>query len=371
MTGEHTQYDGRIDRRTYIAAATAAATAGLAGCFGDDSEDSGDPLQIGSGQNVEDLGGTLIQDLPDLQGNLHIYSGRNKFLVGTLLEAIEGEYDEFSTDIRYNDANTLVSQINEEGSGTPADVFFSVNAGSLAKLASDGRARPLSETVLEMVDPQFRTDSWVGTSGRARTVPHNTNQYTTSELPSDVMEYENFGGDLGWAPGYSSCQAFLTAMRQLEGEQRTSQWLEGVVDNGIRAYDNEFAVCQAIADGEIDAGFTNHYYLQRVLDRDADAPIAPAFTEGDAGSVFNVAGAAVVDEADDPDLAENFIRHLLSANVQDFFANDTFEYPLTGEVTPEGDFPPADELDVPDIRLSELDDIEPTLELMRNAGINV
>jgi iron(III) transport system substrate-binding protein len=374
MSPNNDHTDGRTDRRTFLAGATAAAGIGLAGCtdlLSDDGDDP-EPGLIGSGRaDRSEPGGTPMAELPALSGELNLYSGRNEFLVGRLVDYIEGLYDDFEITPRYRDSVDLVNTIVNEGENTSADVFFSVNAGALGALADEGRARTLSDDVLELVDPSFRTDSWVGTSGRARTVPYNTEALSESDLPTDIMAYEEFDGDLGWAPGYGSCQAFVTAMRILEGEDRTRQWLQGVVDSGIEQYNDEFRVCQAIADGEIDAGFTNHYYIQRVLDEDPDAPIATQFTEGDAGVVFNVAGAAVVDATDQPDLAENFLRHLLSAEAQEFFAVETFEYPMIDEVDPVGNLPPASDLDVPDLDLSQLSDLEPTIDLMRDVGINI
>jgi iron(III) transport system substrate-binding protein len=87
--------------------------------------------------------------------------------------------------------------------------------------------------------------------------------------------------------------------------------------------------------------------------------------------MFNVAGAAVVDTAADATLAENFVRHLLSAEAQDYFARTTFEYPLIPDVEPIGDLPTIDELDVPDVDLAALSDLEPTIDLMRDAGAEV
>ena len=374
MSPNNDHTDGRTDRRTFLAGATAAAGIGLAGCtdlLSDDGDDP-EPGLIGSGRaDRSEPGGTPMAELPELSGELNLYSGRNEFLVGRLVDYIEGLYDDFEITPRYRDSVDLVNTIVNEGENTSADVFFSVNAGALGALADEGRARTLSDDVLERVDPSFRTDSWVGTSGRARTVPYNTEALSESDLPTDIMAYEEFDGDLGWAPGYGSCQAFVTAMRILEGEDRTRQWLQGVVDSGIEQYNDEFRVCKAIADGEIDAGFANHYYIQRVLDEDPNAPIATQFTEGDAGVVFNVAGAAVVDATDQPDLAEDFLRHLLSAEAQEFFAVETFEYPMIDEVDPVGNLPPASDLEVPDLDLSQLSDLEPTIDLMRDVGINI
>ena len=374
--------DGRdVRRRKFLAVAGAVGAAGIAGCSGtsdDEGEDDGDGPgdtvgQIGSGRAGRGApGGTSMSEMPALEGELTVYSGRGEFLVGELVGSIDDLYDDLDLTVRYGGSTDLVNQIVNEGEGSPADVFYSVNAGALGALADEGRTQALPADVTETVREEFRTEQWVGTSGRARTVPYNTDEYDESELPDDIMAYpEEFDGDLGWAPTYGSAQAFVTAMRILEGEDATREWLEAMVERGAATYPDEFRTCQEIADGQIDAAFTNHYYIQRVLDGNPDAPIATSFTEGDAGAVFNVAGAAVIDSAADADLAANFVRHLLSAEAQDYFARSTFEYPLIPEVEPIGDLPSIDELDVPDIDLTELSDLEATVDLMREAGVDV
>ena len=376
---QNTKGDGltHSSRRRFLAGSAAVGAVAIAGCAGDDSGDddgaSDSPVgQIGSGRAGRPApGGTPVAELPDLEGELELYSGRNEFLVGELIEFLEDTYPDFTPNVRYASSSELVNTIDTEGSGSPADVFYSVNAGSLAALAGLGRTQALSAEIQDTVSEEFRTDQWVGTSGRARTVPFNTNEFSESDIPDDVMAFPEFEGDLGWAPGYGSCQAFITAMRLLEGEEATREWLQGVVDAGITAYPDEFQVSQAVANGELDAGFANHYYIQRVLDGSPDAPIQTAFTEGDAGSIFNVAGAAVLDTAPNPDLARNFIRHLLSAEAQEYFAVETDEYPLISGVDPVGSLPAIDELDVPEIEFSELGDLEPTIDLMRDVGISV
>jgi len=369
----------KVDRRRFLAATGALGVAGLAGCTDDENDGGGDGSdtdsvgQIGSGRAERDApDGTSMTDMPDLSGELTVYSGRGEFLVGELIEYIEDLYDDFDLTVRYGGSTDLVNQIANESEGSPADVFYSVNSGSLGALADERRTRELSAEITDLVRDEFHTDQWIGTSGRARTIPYNTDEYSEGEIPDDVMAFpEEFDGDLGWAPSYGSCQAFVTAMRLIEGEEATREWVAAVVDSGITSYPDEFAACQAIADGEIDAAFTNHYYIQRVLDGNPEASIATAFTRGDAGAVFNVAGAAVVDTASDATLAENFVRHLLSAEAQDYFARTTFEYPLIPDVEPIGGLPTIDELDVPDIDLTELSDLEPTIDLMREAGADL
>jgi len=383
-----------VTRRRYLAGLGAAGAVGIAGC-NDLTGDSGSPTptetatpaddapgQIGSGREGREApGGTPVAELPDLSGELNVYSGRGEALVGPLFGFLEDTYPDFTITPRYDGSTDLVNRILTEGDNAAADVFYSVNAGSLGALAAEGRTLTLSDEVREPV-PQAYQDSegrWIGTSGRARTVPYNTEQFSESDIPDDIFafpEETRFEGQMGWTPTYGSFQAFVTAMRILNGPEETREWLEAMQAANVQQYGDEFAIAQAIADGEIGAGFANHYYTLRVLDARPNAPIDLAFTEGDAGAIFNVAGAAVVDTTSDETLAANFIRHLLSAEAQEYFATTTFEYPMIPGVEPVQpgsiDLPTIDELNPPtDIGLSQLADLGPTLELMREAGLNV
>jgi iron(III) transport system substrate-binding protein len=373
-------------RRRFLGTAAAASFAAVAGCMGNDGEsgedtpdESAEVGQIGSGRSPfgdREITGVSMTEMPDLSGELTLYSGRGEALVGELISYIEDLYPDFTVRPLYNSAAELVNQIETEGQNSPADVFYSVNAGSLGALKDRERTQALPEDVLEFVPETFSDPDgmWVGTSGRARSVPYNTNTFSESDIPDDIMAFpdtSSFEGQLGWAPTYSSFQAFITAMRILEGEEATREWLEGIQSLGVTAYNDEFQVARAVADGEIAAGFTNHYYIQRLLaQRGTDAPIGTTFTEGDAGSVFNVAGASVLDTAEDATLASNFVRHLLSAEAQDYFARTTFEYPLVPEVEPIGRLPTIDELNPPaELDLTQLSDLEGTVQLLRETGV--
>ncbi|WP_410764425.1 iron ABC transporter substrate-binding protein [Haloferax sp. DFSO60] len=384
---EHDQEPRGHGRRRFIAVTAALGLGSLAGCTGftgDSSNQSGggdtDGVgQIGSGRSPfgdrEITGGVSVADMPDLEGELTLYSGRGEALVGELLGFFEEYYDNFEVVPRYNSATELVNQIETEGENSPADVFFSVNAGSLGALKDSGRTQDLPTEVLDLVREEFHDPDgqWTGTSGRARTVPYNTDNLSESDIPDDIMafpETEAFRDNIGWAPTYSSFQAFITAMRVLEGEEATKQWLEGMQELGVSEYNDEFLVAQAVADGEIQAGFANHYYIQRILADRPNAPLGTAFTSGDAGSIFNVAGALVLDTADNAELGANFVRHLLSAEAQDYFARTTFEYPLVSGVDPIGELPSIDELTPPEgLDLTQLSDLEGTVQLLREVGV--
>ncbi len=350
----------------------------LAGCLlgggGGDDGSNFEPGQIGSGRAGRGTpGGTPIAELPPLEGTIDVYSGRGQPLVGALIDYFREQYPDATIRPRYDSANNLLNRINNEGSNSPADVFFTVNAGALGSLADAGRSQSLGDETMGMARERFRSpdDQWVGTSGRVRTVPYNTEELDS--VPEDIFAYpedSRFEDALGWAPTYSSFQAFVTAMRVLNDRERTKQWLESMIDHGAREYRDEFLVAQAVADGDVDAGFTNHYYVQRVIDSRSEPPITTGHTVDDAGSIFNVAGGAVLDTASDPEMAERFVRHLLSAEAQEYFAvSRTFEYPAIPELEPLDRLPSLEELDPPEIDLTELSDLQPTIELLKEVNL--
>jgi iron(III) transport system substrate-binding protein len=308
----------------------------------------------------------------DAEGPLTVYSGRSEELVGPLFEQFT-EATGIEVEVRYGDTAEMAAAILEEGANSPADVFFGQDAGALGALAADGRFAALDSELLEQVDARFRAtdDRWVGVSGRARVVAYNTSAVSEEELPDSVLDLTDpaWEGRVGWAPSNGSFQAFVTAMRVELGEEAAREWLEGMVANGVRSYEKNTAILEAVGRGEIDAGLANHYYLYQFLAEDPAFPVANAFlTGGDVGALVNVAGVGVLETSDQPSAARELVAFLLSAEAQRYFAEETREYPLATGETPAEELPAIDELETPEVDLADLADLEGTLELLRETG---
>jgi iron(III) transport system substrate-binding protein len=115
----------------------------------------------------------------------------------------------------------------------------------------------------------------------------------------------------------------------------------------------------------------NHYYLYAVgREAGEDFPVANHFfAAGDPGSLINVAGIGLIEGADDPDAALAFADYLLSDKAQEYFASETFEYPLIEGVSAAEGLAPLSEIGHPDIALGDLADLRGTLDLLSDVGL--
>jgi iron(III) transport system substrate-binding protein len=306
-------------------------------------------------------------------GPITVYSGRSEELVGPLLERFT-EATGIEVEARFGDTAEMANLILTEGENSPADVFFAQDAGALGAVAAEGLLAQLPAEVLDRVDERFRSPlgEWVGVSGRARVVVYNTDALSEADLPDSIFGFTDsaWSGRIGWAPTNGSFQAFVTALRVIEGEDRAREWLEGIQANDPNVYDGNAAALDAVAAGEIDVAFINHYYLYQRLAEDPDTAAANYFlTDGDPGALVNVAGAGILTTASNPEGAGALVDFLLGGDAQAYFATETFEYPLIDGVEPDPGLPALDEIGTPEIDLSDLSDLEGTLTLLQEVGI--
>lgn len=307
-------------------------------------------------------------------GELTIYSGREQDLVGPLLERY-AEEEGVDIKIRYGTTPELAATINEEGEASPADVFFSQDAGALGLLQNEGRLAKLPQDLLDEVDPRFRSPEgdWVGTSGRARIIAYNRDELKESDLPRSVLGLTagRWKGQVGWAPTNASFQSFVTALRKSVGEDRAASWLRGMRDNDAQVYENNVAIRDAVAKGEIEVGLINHYYVAEARDEEGrDYPVEIYEPPGgDPGALVNAAGAGVIAGADNSEEAREFIRFLLSREAQEYFSKETREYPLSAGVAPAAGLVPLERIQQPRVDLSDLADLQGTVDLLERTGV--
>ena len=324
-------------------------------------------------QSASAAASSTAQDEPmedEDPGELTIYSGRGESLVGPIIERFE-DLTGINVRVRYAGTAELAVAILEEGDRSPADVYYAQDAGALAALAENGALTQLPDDIVSSVAAKFTDASgrWVATSGRARVLiisPDRVPNPPTSVF--DLVDPE-WRGRVGWAPTNGSFQAFVTAMRQIHGDEATEEWLRGMIDNNVRVYPKNSPQVQAVHDGELDIGLVNHYYLIRQTSVNSDWHGVNHFTDpGEAGALINIAGVALLNASDNDDNALRFVRFLLSEEAQTYFREETFEYPVAAGVSAWPTLVPLDELNPPSLALTSLSDLEGTIALLEEVG---
>ena len=303
---------------------------------------------------------------------LTVYSGRSEELVGPIMEQFS-ELTGVNVEVRWGGTSELAAAVMEEGDNTRADVFYAQDPGALGALR--GRFTELPNEVLGRAQPRFQAadGKWVGISGRARAMVYSTERLTEDELPDSIwgLTDPKWRGRIGWAPTNGSFQVMVTGMRQLWGEERTKEWLEGIQANDVKVYPKNTPQVAGVAAGEIDVGMVNHYYLFRFLAEEGDG--FPARNHhpkaGDPGALIMVSGIGILEQSEEKETALKLVEFLLSEVGQQYFASQTFEYPVVEGVRTQRVLTPISEIEAPDIQLQDLSDLDGTLQLLQEAGV--
>ncbi|MDG4797357.1 iron ABC transporter substrate-binding protein [Micromonospora sp. WMMD1082] len=347
-------------RRSVLALACAGLlTAGLAACGGEDTGADASPTSASSDKKIT------------------VYSGRSESLVQPLLDKFTQQTG-ITVEARYAGTAAMATQLLEEGDRSPADVFFAQDAGALGAVAKKGLFAPLPTEVTQQVPESYRArgGEWVGVTARSRVLAYHPDLVPAAQLPASVFDLTGpaWKGKVGVAPTNASFQAFVTAIRVQHGDARATEFLAALQANDPQVRDGNGQILEEVESGKLAAGLINHYYLGEIAKEQGKTPETMTaklhfFPNGDTGALVNVAGVGVLKKAADDADARAFVDYLLSADAQTYFAEQTYEYPVLAGAAAPAYVPPLAELAVPAIDLNDLDQLEATIELIKNSGL--
>jgi iron(III) transport system substrate-binding protein len=313
---------------------------------------------------------------PAQETTLTIYSGRDERLVKPVLDRFTKDTG-IKLNVRYGSSASLATTLVEEGSRSPADIFWSTEPGTLGLVAGRQLLKRLPAAMFNKVPARFSTPSrrWLGTSARSRVLVYNTRSLNASQLPKSIWELTNprWDGKLGIAPTNGSFQAFLGATIHLHGEDRVRDWLRGLKANSVKYFPNNTSIVEAVGRGDVQIGLVNHYYLHNLL---ADNPTLPArnhwFRANDPGTLVLAAGVGIVSSTDKAVAAQRFVDFLLSKWAQRFIARGpgAAEYPVIKGVAPRPGLPALKDIKSPKYNLGRLAvDLTSAVKLLIEQGI--
>jgi iron(III) transport system substrate-binding protein len=106
----------------------------------------------------------------------------------------------------------------------------------------------------------------------------------------------------------------VTAMRKPWGEDKARRWLAEMLANDPNVYPKNTPIVATVGAGEFEVGFVNHSYLYRFLKEEGlESPGRNYFLPlRGPGSLVMVAGAGILQAAEHPRAARDFLAYMLS-----------------------------------------------------------
>ena len=265
-------------------------------------------------------------------------------------------YKEFTkeTGIKVNiisgKGSALLERIKSEGKNSPADIFFTVDAGNLWKVQKEGLFQSIkSKKVLSSVPLKLRgpNNEWTAIAKRARVVFYNPKKISPSEIQN--VTYEDLANEK-WknrvvirSSSNMYNQSLVASLIVNLGERNTEIWAKNFVKNFARKpQGNDRSQIIAVANGEADLAIANSYYIGIMLSGAAGKEQLEAAkkvkmhfpNQNDRGVHINISGAGILKNSPNTSNANTFLEFLLSKRVQKYMVDRSYEYPILNEVLP-------------------------------------
>ncbi len=306
--------------------------------------------------------------------DLVVYSGRSEALVAPLFAQFEKETG-IKLDVRYNSTASIATQFLTEQKNSPADVIFLQESGYLTVLSEANLLQNIKSELRDQVEENLQDSQgyWLGSSARVRVLAYNTDKVKPEELPKDLSELTapKWKGQIGWAPSNASMQGHVSALRVLWGEDPTFKWLEGVKANQAVSYQKNGQITNAVGQGELLLGWSNHYYTHQLKKQNPKLAVANYhFPEsGKAGNILIISGVGINKHTKNLTDAEKLVNFLVGPYAQNYFANESFEYPTRKGVAANAAVTPLNKIPFATVTQQQLADIEPTVTMLRKLGL--
>jgi iron(III) transport system substrate-binding protein len=278
-----------------------------------------------------------------------------------------------------DDEDVLTAQIEQEGSRSPADVFYTENSNWLAQLDDRGLlAKVDGSTLANVPKSDSATDGdWVGVSARISVLIYNTKKLTASQLPTSVLGLADpkWKGKIEIAPAETDFWPIVSSIARVDGDAATVAWLKGIKANAganDAVPDNE-TLTSDVSQGTTDVALINHYYFYReeaeVGKGSVHAMIA-YFAPHDPGYVQDISGAAILKSSKHQAAAQQFLDFMTSTAGQNVLAHsESFEYPIHPGVAANPELTPLATLEPSSFTPAELGTGLDAETLLQKAGL--
>ena len=279
-----------------------------------------------------------------LNGNeVNIYTSRHYEADNDLYEKFTAKTG-ISVNIISGSGSALMERLKAEGSNSPGDIFFTVDAGNLSRFQKEGYLQKIiSEKVNNIVPEELRgpNNEWIAVAKRARVIFYNPESVSEEEIKN--ISYESLA-ESKWrnrvvirSSSNMYNQSLVASLISAYGIEETERWAKNLVNNFFRVpQGNDRAQILAVANGLADIAVANTYYYGIMLSGrggpvqlEAAKKVKIIFpNQSNRGSHVNISGGGILKFSPNKMNAVKFLEFLLTEEAQKHIVNNTFEYPV-------------------------------------------
>lgn len=271
---------------------------------------------------------------------LNVYSARQEGLIKPQLDAFTAASG-IKVNLVTGKAEELVQRLKAEGRNSPADLFFTTDAGNLASAKEMGLFQKVASPVLGQAIPAAFRDpdgAWFGLGIRVRPI-----FYVAGKVdPKELSTYEALA-DAAWkgrilirSSNHVYNQSLLASLIHHLGPAKAEDWAKGMVGNLARKpQGGDRDQVKAAAAGEGDIAILNTYYYAQMLASNDAADRAAATklkvfwpNQNGRGAHVNISGAGVTASAKNKAEAVKLLEFLVGDEAQKIYAEVGQEYPV-------------------------------------------
>lgn len=306
-----------------------------------------------------------------------LYSGQHPQITAALVAAFQKQTG-IKVRVRNGDEDALANQIVQEGSATPADVYYGANSLTLQFLQQKGLLAGVTPSTLGQVPAHDTSPAgdWVGVSARVSGIVYNTQRLRPAELPTSILDLADpkWRGKLALAPSETDFQPVVTSIARAEGRTAALRWLEEVKANAAsHTYPDNETITSMVNSGQAAIGVTPNYYWYRLRYERGSSGVHSVFTyfaPGDPGYVLAVSGAAVLRSSNHQAAAQRFLAFLVSKPGEEIIAHSqSYEYPLGSGVMTAQPLRPFAQLQPAPLSITDLGDGSTAISLLQQAQL--
>lgn len=275
-----------------------------------------------------------------MDGEVVLYTSRH-------YDSDQALYDQFKAQtgitvvVKKADASALLEEIQKAGEDSPADLFYTADAGKLAQAKEMGLFQPIGSAVVhENVPEMYRDadDTWTALTMRARIIAYSLDRVKPEDLSTyEDLATEKWMGKVVTRPSsHVYNQSLLASFIKINGEEAAKEWAMGLVKNFARdPKGNDRDQVKAVAAGEADVAIVNSYYIGIMMNSDkpeekeAVAKVGVFFPNQEStGTHVNVSGAGLLKGAKNKENAIKLLEFLSSPEIQEKFSSANYEFPV-------------------------------------------